>query len=38
MVKLYLMRIEAGLMTIEEVPARWRAEVDAAIADKEEEI
>lgn len=34
MVKLYLKRIHAGLLTIEEVPSRWRAKVQAEL-DKE---
>ena len=31
MVKLYVKRIKAGLMTINEVPVRWREEVRAAL-------
>ena len=31
MVKLYVKRIKAGLMTIDEVPIRWREEVRAAL-------
>lgn len=31
MVKLYVKRIKAGLMTVEEVPERWREEVRAAL-------
>jgi len=31
MVKLYVKRIKAGLMTIDEVPERWREEVRAAL-------
>lgn len=28
MAKIYVKRIKAGLMTLEEVPERWRAEVE----------
>lgn len=31
MAKLYYKRIKAGLMTIEEVPAKWRKQVQAMI-------
>ncbi len=31
MVKIYVRRIKAGLMTIEEVPALWREAVRAAL-------
>lgn len=31
MVKIYVKRIKAGLMTIEEVPERWRAAVEEAL-------
>lgn len=31
MVKLYVKRIKAGLMTLDEVPARWHEEVRAAL-------
>lgn len=31
MVKLYVKRIKAGLMTLDEVPERWREEVRAAL-------
>lgn len=31
MVKLYVKRIEAGLMTLEEVPERWREAVREAL-------
>ena len=31
MAKLYFRRIRSGLMTIEEVPARWRAAVEALL-------
>lgn len=31
MAKLYANRIKAGKMTIDEVPARWRAEVEALL-------
>ena len=31
MVKLYVKRIKAGLMTLADVPPRWRAEVEAAL-------
>lgn len=35
MAKLYYNRIIAGKMTIDEVPARWRAEVDQMLAEGE---
>lgn len=36
MAKLYYKRIKAGLMTIEEVPTKWRAKVQAMLgADSE---
>lgn len=31
MAKIYYKRIEAGIMTIDEVPERWRAQVQALI-------
>lgn len=31
MVKLYVKRIKAGLMTLDEVPERWREEVRKAL-------
>lgn len=31
MVKIYVRRIKAGLMTVEEVPALWREAVRAAL-------
>ena len=31
MVKLYVKRIRDGKMTIEDVPAKWRAEVEALL-------
>ncbi len=31
MVKFYVDRIRAGKMTIEQVPVRWRAAVEAAL-------
>lgn len=31
MVKLYVKKIKAGLMTIDEVPARWREAVREAL-------
>ena len=34
MVKIYVRRILAGLMTINEVPARWRDEVKEALDGK----
>lgn len=33
MAKLYYNRIIAGKMTIDEVPARWRAEVEQMLAE-----
>ena len=35
MVKLYVRKIAAGEMTVEDVPARWREDVRAACADRE---
>ena len=36
MAKVYYRKIKSGLMTIDEVPERWRAEVEALLeADKE---
>ena len=34
MVNFYVLRIEMGKMTLEEVPARWHDAVEAALADK----
>jgi len=34
MVKFYAARIMAGKMTVQDVPARWRAEVAKVIGDK----
>ncbi len=31
MAKIYYNRIKAGIMTIEEVPERWRAQVQALL-------
>lgn len=31
MAKIYYNRIKAGIMTIDEVPARWRAKVEAML-------
>jgi len=36
MAKIYYNRIKAGIMTIEDVPLRWRAAVQALL-DKDEE-
>lgn len=33
MVKFYVDRIKAGKMTIEQVPARWRAAVEEALGE-----
>ena len=33
MVKLYVLRIKAGKMTLKEVPERWRAQVEASLAE-----
>lgn len=33
MVKIYVRKIRAGEMTLEEVPARWREAVEAALED-----
>lgn len=33
MVQLYVKRIRAGLMTIDDVPLRWREEVRKALED-----
>jgi len=33
MAKLYAKRIRAGKMTLEEVPERWREEVEALLAE-----
>lgn len=38
MAKIYYNRIKAGIMTIDEVPARWRAKVEAMLeADKNDD-
>lgn len=37
MAKIYYNRIKAGIMTIEEVPARWRAAVQELLDEDEEE-
>lgn len=34
MVKLYVKRIRNGKMTIEEVPKKWRAEVEAVLLEE----
>ena len=34
MVKIYVRRIRAGLMTIDEVPERWREAVREALEDE----
>ena len=36
MAKIYYRKIKAGKMTIEEVPERWRAEVQKMLDDDEE--
>ena len=36
MAKIYYRRIKAGEMTIEEVPARWRDQVQAMLDEDEE--
>lgn len=33
MVKIYVRKIQAGEMTLEEVPTRWREAVEAALED-----
>lgn len=33
MVKIYVRKIRAGQMTIEDVPARWREAVEEALAE-----
>ena len=33
MAKIYARKIQAGTMTIEDVPARWRAEVEALLGE-----
>ena len=35
MAKIYVRMIKAGRMTIDEVPERWRAEVEALLSAKE---
>lgn len=37
MAKIYYNRIKAGIMTIEEVPSRWRAAVQALLDEDERE-
>lgn len=36
MAKIYYRRIKAGAMTIDDVPNRWRAEVEKLIAEDDE--
>lgn len=36
MAKIYYKRIKAGIMTIEEVPVRWKAAVQAMLDEDEE--
>lgn len=36
MAKIYYNRIKAGIMTIEKVPLRWRAQVQAMLDEDEE--
>lgn len=36
MVKIYVRKIQAGAMTVEEVPARWREAVVAALEELEQ--
>ncbi len=36
MAKIYYKRIKAGIMTIDEVPTRWRAEVQRLLDEDEE--
>lgn len=38
MAKIYYNRIKAGLMTIDDVPARWQAAVQALLDEDEDEI
>ena len=33
MVKIYVRKIRAGQMTLEEIPARWRKAVEEALAE-----
>ena len=35
MAKIYARRIKAGLMTIEDVPARWREQVEQLLEEEE---
>lgn len=35
MAKIYYRRIKEGIMTIEEVPERWREQVEALLAEDE---
>ena len=37
MTKIYYNRIKAGIMTIDDVPARWRAAVQAMLDEDEQE-
>ena len=37
MARIYYNRIKAGIMTIEEVPLRWRAAVQALLDEDEQE-
>lgn len=37
MAKIYYNRIKAGIMTLEDVPARWRAAVEKMLEEDEEE-
>ena len=37
MAKIYYKRIKAGIMTIEEVPARWRVQVQAMLDEDSEQ-
>lgn len=34
MAKIYVRRIKAGLMTIDDVPARWREQVEKLLEDE----
>lgn len=36
MAKIYYKRIKAGIMTIDDVPARWRAEVQRMLDEDDE--
>jgi hypothetical protein len=37
MVAIYVRRINAGIMTIDEVPALWKAKVEKALEEQSEE-